>query len=159
MKLHLTPTRLCAILFTFAFLTITTNAQETARINLQSVDNLVSKAVEFVRKEEKAKSGRGMVYVRCFEFKQLGEYTETDLQEIRAQLNTPNWSRLMKVEEKDDDPGTTEIFVYGRRAGSEIFGGMTIVSTQPRELTVVNIVGRGKISEIMKQTKQPKTRK
>ena len=162
MKLHLTPTRLFAILLAFAFLTITTDAQETARINLQSVDKLASKAVETVRKEEKVKGGPGMVYVRCFEFKQSGDYTETDLQEIRAQLNTPNWSRLMKVDEKNVDPDeneTTEIFVFGRRAGSEVFGGITIVSTQPKELTVVNIVGQGKISEILRQANQSKPRK
>jgi hypothetical protein len=162
MKQHINPTGLFAILLAFAFLTINADAQETARINLQSVDKLAAKAVEVVRKEEKVKGGPDMVYVRCFEFKQSGEYSETDLQEIRAQLNTPNWSRLMKVEDKDDDRDeneTTEIFVFGRREGSEIFGGMTIVSTQPRELAIVNIVGQGKISEIMKHAKQSKPRK
>jgi hypothetical protein len=160
MKLpHNAARSLFTMLLPLAFLTITTHAQETARIKLESLDKLASKAAEVVRKEEKAKGGDGMVYVRCFEFKQAGDYKEADLQEVRAQLQTPGWSLLMKVNDKDDGSGeneTTEIYVFGRTAGSKIFGGMTIVVTEPKELAVVNIVGQGNIDQIMRKAKQAK---
>jgi hypothetical protein len=80
MKLpHFTARRLFTMLLPLAFLTITANAQETARIKLESLDKLASTAVEVVRKEEKAKGGDSMVYARCFEFKEAGGYKETDL--------------------------------------------------------------------------------
>jgi hypothetical protein len=155
----ITARRLFALLLPLAFLTITTHAQESARIKLESLDKLAPKATEIVRKAEKPKSGDGMVYVRCFEFRQAGDYKETDLQEIRAQLQTPNWSRFIRVHDKDVDPDeneTVEIYIYGRTAGSDIFSGMTIIATQPKELAVVNIVGQGNINEIMKRAKQAK---
>ena len=155
MKLpHSTPKRLLTMLLPLAFLTTTVHAQETARIRLESLDKLASKAVEVVRKEEKAKGGDTMVYARCFEFKETGDYKEIDLQEIRAQLQTPGWSLLMKVNDKDgnsQDNEITEIYIFGRTAGSDLFGGMTIIATESKELTVVNIVGQGSIAEIMRK--------
>lgn len=155
---HLTAKRLLTMLLPLAFVTTTTHAQETARIKLESLDKLAAKATEVVRKEDKAKGGDGMVYVRCFEFKQAGDYQEADLQAIRAQLQAPGWSRLMKVDDKeDDDDVTTEIYVFGKTAGSDIYGGMVVIATEPKELTVVNIVGQGKANEVMKQANQAKT--
>jgi hypothetical protein len=162
MKLpHFTARRLFPMLLPLAFLTITAHAQE-ARIKLESLDKLASKAVEVVRKEEKAKGGDGMVYARCFEFKEAGDYKETDLQEIRAQLQTPGWSLLMKVSDKNGDSGENElaeIYVFGRTAGGDIYGGMTIIASEPKELAVVNIVGQGSIAEIMRKKNKAKSSK
>lgn len=160
MKLqHFAAKLLFTMLLPLAFLTITAHGQETARIKLESLDKLASKAVEVVRKEEKAKGGDSMVYARCFEFKEAGDYRETDLQEIRAQLQTPGWSLLMKVNEKDggsQENEITEIYVFGQTAGGDIFGGMTIIAAESKELTVVNIVGQGSISEIMRKKNKAK---
>jgi hypothetical protein len=160
MKLpHYIAQSLFTMLLPLAFFSITTHAQQTARIKLESLDKFASKAAEMVRKEEKAKGGDDMVYVRCFEFKQAGDYKEADLQEVRAQLQLPGWSLLMKVNDRDHDSvekETTEIYVFGRTAGSKIFGGMAIIATEPKELTVVNIVGQGNIDEIMGKAKQTK---
>ena len=97
-----------------------------------------------------------MVYVRHFEFKQAGAYQEADLQEIRAQLQAPGWSRLLSVEDKDSDPEKNEkveIYVFGKTEGSNIHGGMTVIATEPKEVTVVNIVGQGDLKQIMKRAK------
>jgi hypothetical protein len=155
MKLpHPSTQRLFTMLLPILFLTMTADAQETARIKLESLDKLASKAVEVVRKEEKAKDGQTTVYARCFEFKETGVYKETDLQEIRAQLQAPGWSLLAKVNDKDgnsQENETTEIHVFGRKAGSDVFAGMTIIAAESKELTVVNIVGRGSIDELMRK--------
>ena len=146
--------RLFTILLPIAFLTISTQAQETGRINLQSLDKLASKAVEVVHKEEKTKDGNSMLYARCFEFENTGAYKESDLREIRAQLQRTGWSLLAKVNEKNQNSQqneTAEIYVFGRTAGSDIYGAMTIIAAEPKELAVVNIVGQGNIAEMMRK--------
>jgi len=151
---HSIAKRLFTTLLPLILLTITVHAQETGRVKLESLDKLASKAVEVVRKEEKASDGKTMVYARCFEFKETGEYTEIDLQEIRAQLQTPGWSLLMKVSDKDANSHQNEIaeiYVFGRTEGSDLFGGMTIIAIESKELAVVNIVGQGSIAELMRK--------
>jgi hypothetical protein len=132
----------------------TAAAQETSKIKLESLDKLAAKASEVVQKEEKTQGGDGTVYVRCFEFKQAGEYKEADLGEIHSQLQAPGWSRLMKVVDKEGDPNeheTVEIYVFGKVEGSDAYNGMTIIAAEAKELAVVNIVGRSSLDEVMKQ--------
>ena len=129
--------------------------QEGARLKLDSLDKLAARAAEVESKEETPKSGEGKVYVRRFEFGRAGEFTDADLSEIRSQLAAPGWSRLMRVEERDDKPDedeTVEIYVFGKVAGSDVYAGMTIITTQAKELTVVNIVGQGKLGDVLKKS-------
>src|SRR5688572_29788459 len=124
-------------------------AQQTARIKLDSLDKLAARASKVEQKDEKAAGGQGMVYVRHFEFKQAGEYQEADLNEIRAQLQGPNWSRLVKVEDKDDDE-KVDVYIFGTADERGAAEGMTVVVTEPKEITVVNIVGQVGLEDIKK---------
>lgn len=154
---HSNATRLFILLLLCALADLTAAAQGTARIKLESLNKLSAKATEVVRKADPAKGGEGMVYVRCFEFGQAGDYAESDLREIRAQLLARGWSRFMRVENKDDKSAadeTTEIYIFGKAAGSDIYRGMTIITTEPKELTVVNIVGTGNVREIKRPSGQ-----
>lgn len=130
--------------------------QEGARLKLDSLDKLTARAAEVESKEETPKSGEGKVYVRRFKFGRAGEFADADLSEIRSQLAAPGWSRLMRVEEKDDEPDeneTVEIYVFGKAAGGDdVYAGMTIIATQTKELTVVNIVGQGKLGDVLKKS-------
>lgn len=158
--LHFTAAGLLNILLLCALHTAAVQAQGTARIKLESLDKLAAKATEVVRKEDTAKGGDGMVYVRCFEFRQVGDYKEADLQEIRTQLQATGWSRVMKVDNKDVNHSadeTTEIYIFGATVGSGVHGGMTIITTEPKELTVVNIVGQGNVEEIRRQASPAKS--
>ena len=161
MKLSLFRATRFVIILALLFLlsAVSALAQAGARIKLEGLDKLAQRATKVVQKEEKTKGGDGMVYVRCFEFKEAGGYKDSDLTEIRAQLRAPEWSKLMKVEEKDDpeENKIVEIYVYGKAEGSTVYGGMTIIATEPRELTVVNIVGPSNIKEVMKQARPAKT--
>lgn len=155
MNLRFTPTvRLFSLLLLLIpVLTHTAAPQETGKIKLESLDKLAAKASEVVQKEEKTQGGDGTVYVRCFEFEQTGEYQEADLGEIRAQLQAPGWSRLMKVVDKDGDANgheTVEIYVFGKAENSDAYQGMTIIAAEAKELAVVNIVGQSSLDEVMK---------
>lgn len=127
--------------------------QQGARLKLESLDKLAARAAHVESKEETPQSGEGKVYVRRFKFASAGKFAEADLSEVRAQLAAPGWSRVMKVEERDEEPDeneNVEIYVYGKTEGSDLYGGMTIIATQAKELTVVNIVGQGKLSDALK---------
>jgi hypothetical protein len=76
------------------------------------------------------------VYVRNYEFKNTGEYTDADVEAIRAQLRDPSWKKIVEVRSKVD--GDADIYI--KNDNSKI-GGLAIISAEPKELTIVNIEG------------------
>ena len=105
-----------------------------------------------MKKTDKTEDGKGFVYVREFEFKQAGVYTAADLEAIRAQVRAPGWSQLVKVEDREEgDEETVEVYVYGKNDRRNIFGAMVVIAAEPRELTVVNIVGREGVRRLLEK--------
>jgi len=84
------------------------------------------------------------VYVKTYEFAQEGEYAESDLASIRSQLHGPGWSRIVGVKSKKDRDNTE---IYLKTGGTEP-GGLAIVCANPKELVVVNIVGKIDLDEL-----------
>ena len=74
------------------------------------------------------------VYVKSFEFDRDGAYSEADVNAVREQLKAP-WARMVNVRSRGE---TVEVFAYRERDTSV---GLAILVTEPRQLTVVNIVG------------------
>jgi hypothetical protein len=90
--------------------------------------------------EAKAKqliSGIEGIYIKSFEFKQDGAWTQADLDGIRNQLKTPDWSRMLGF--KSNEEGETAE-VYFRTENKKITG-VALLFAEPRQFTVVNIVG------------------
>jgi Domain of unknown function (DUF4252) len=77
------------------------------------------------------------IYVKSFEFDQPGGYTKADLESVTRQLESGGWKSIVHVEEKKSGE-TTGIYVM--QEGGETVG-MAIVAAEPKELTVVNLVG------------------
>ena len=77
------------------------------------------------------------IYVKSFEFDKPGEYSKADVESITRQLESGGWTPIVHVEEKKSGE-TTGIYVM--REGGETVG-MAIVAAEPKELTVVNLVG------------------
>ena len=84
------------------------------------------------------------IYVRTYEFENDGEYSEADLAPIRSQLKSPGWSRIVGVRSKKDHDNAE---VYLKSGGSEP-GGLAILCVNPKELVVVNIVGKIDLDEL-----------
>jgi len=84
------------------------------------------------------------IYVRTYEFESEGEYSESDLAAIRSQLRTPGWSRIVGVHSKKDHDNAE---IYLNKGGAEP-GGLAIVCANPKELVVVNIVGKIDLDEL-----------
>ena len=77
------------------------------------------------------------IYIKNFEFRKDGEWSQADLDQVRAQLRAPEWSRMIGMKSAEEGE-TVEVFV---RTEEKKVTGVAILAAEPRELTVVNIVG------------------
>jgi hypothetical protein len=75
------------------------------------------------------------VQVKTFEFDKEGAYSIADMEKLRADLKTGDFVPFISVKERN---GFTEIAM---RKGPKGMNGFVILVAEPRELTVVNIVG------------------
>ena len=81
-------------------------------------------------------SGLKGVYVKRFEFEKEGQFTSSDLESIRAQLNAPGWTRIANVRSKREGSFDVVMMYEG-----SIVKGIAVLAAEPRALTVVNVVG------------------
>jgi hypothetical protein len=77
------------------------------------------------------------VYVRVFEFDQPGEYVPGDVESLRTQLAAPGWSKIVGVRSRREGGN---VDVHLRWQDGNILG-LAIIAADPKQLTVVNIVG------------------
>ena len=77
------------------------------------------------------------IYVRSFEFDKEGAYSDSDVATLRNQLRAPEWSRLINVRGKRDGENV-DLFL---RTNHES-GGLAIIVANPKQLTVVQILGK-----------------
>lgn len=87
------------------------------------------------------------IYVRGYEFETEGGYDMADVDAIRSQLGGPGWSRLTSVRSRK---GSDNAEIYVLHSGGKVLG-LAILACDPKELTVVNIVGEidpEKLSEL-----------
>jgi hypothetical protein len=75
------------------------------------------------------------IYVRSFTFKKDDAYDKALVSRVRNQLGK-NWQRIVTVKSKDGE----NVEVYTDMRGDAV-AGLVVISAEPRELTVVNIVG------------------
>lgn len=75
------------------------------------------------------------IYVRSYEFDKDGQYDRATIDKIRSQLG-PTWQKIVNVQSRVKE--NVEIYMDTRGDRS---AGMLIISAEPKELTVVNLVG------------------
>jgi hypothetical protein len=73
------------------------------------------------------------IYVRNFTFKQPGQYSPSDLDQVRAQLK--GWNQVVNVRTAEESTG-----VYLKSDGQKI-QGLVVVAAEPQALTFIDIVG------------------
>jgi hypothetical protein len=86
---------------------------------------------------KKVLSGLRGIYVRSYEFETEGAYNPGDVDAIRSQLKAPGWSRIVGVRSKKKGENA-EVYVLTQNGQ---MAGLAVVAANPKELTVVNIVG------------------
>jgi Domain of unknown function (DUF4252) len=77
------------------------------------------------------------IYVRSYTFDEDFVYPAADVDALRKQLSDPSWQRLVAVH---DSPrhSNVDIYICIDRGHAN---GLAIIASQPREFTIVNIVG------------------
>src|SRR5882672_1989886 len=116
-------------------------ASQTIDVNIdESLMQLTAKFLSSKDPDEtKAKeliNGLKGIYVKSFEFETEGQYSEADLEGIRSQLRSSAWNRIVNVNSKKE--GGVEVYVM--QIGGQI-SGLAVLATEPKEITVVNIIG------------------
>jgi hypothetical protein len=74
------------------------------------------------------------IHVRTFEFDRNGEFSEADVDPVRAQLRS-GWSRIIDSRETNEH---VEVYV---KLDKEQLGGVVLISAEPRELAIIHIDG------------------
>jgi Domain of unknown function (DUF4252) len=77
------------------------------------------------------------IYVKSFQFEDRDQYKESDVEEFRTQLKAPGWSRIVSSRSKRNGDNAE---IYLKTDAGQITG-LTIIATEPKELTIVNIIG------------------
>jgi hypothetical protein len=77
------------------------------------------------------------IYVKSFTFEKEGEYSQVEVESIRSQLRGDSWSKVLAVKSRKDGEN---VEVYLNMIGDQITG-LAVLSIEPKEFTVVNIVG------------------
>jgi len=147
---------------------VTAKAQ-SAKLQLDQLDSLANKASETVdvkldermmqttakffsgsdpddaEIKELIKGVKG-IYVKSFTFEKEGEYSLAEVESIMSQLRSSAWNKIIGVTSKKEGEN---VDVYVLAVGDQI-GGLAVLSIEPKELTVVNIVGPVNLEKLSK---------
>ncbi|HLW52447.1 MAG TPA: DUF4252 domain-containing protein [Candidatus Angelobacter sp.] len=142
------------------FLMATACAAQNGRLELKNLDKLSSKAADVnditldgamlelagnfmgASHEPDAEmknvlKGLKGIYIKNFEFDEPNQYSQEDVEAIRAQLTGPGWTRIVESRSRRSKEHD-EIYIL--KQGDKV-AGLVILVAEPKELTVVNIVG------------------
>ena len=118
-------------------------ADDTVDITLDG--NLLRLAAKFLSDKDpdearakKAISGLQSVTVRSFEFSRDGQYDPSEVNAVRAQLQSPTWSRIVGAKSKATGE---DLDVYFKIDAQGNLGGVFLISAGPRELTIIQLAG------------------
>lgn len=116
-------------------------ASETVEVTLDGpMLQLAGKVLSEKRPDEaqakKLVQGLRSIFVRSFEFDAPGQYTAADVESLRSQLRSPEWSRIVGVRSTKGDNAD----VFFRMDKNQIVG-LAVIAAEPKELTVVYIDG------------------
>ena len=151
--------KLAALALLLALSLSTTSRAQTAKIDMGPLDHLGAKASETVDvtiderlmqitakflsgkdpdelKIKELVNGLKGIYVKRFEFENDGGYLQADIDSIRSQLREPAWNKIVNISSKKE--GSIEVYLM--TSASQV-GGLVVLASKLKELTVVNIVG------------------
>lgn len=159
-------TRLLA-LACIALVTPLLASAQTAELKIPAFDDLQPKAVESVNvtigslligmmgrfmddatpddaQLKKTLLGLKSVQVRSFKFNSDYAYPKADIDAVRAQLAGPGWSRLVQVR---DSNKKEDVDVY-LAMDKHTVTGVAIITSDPRQFTILNVIGHVDINQI-----------
>jgi hypothetical protein len=77
------------------------------------------------------------IYVRSYTFDQDSAYKQADIDAIRNQLSAPDWNRLVETRSRKTQ---ANVDIYIMVENNQAIG-LALIASEPRQITIVNIVG------------------
>jgi hypothetical protein len=124
------------------FAALAAKATESVAVTLDS--QLLGMGCRFLNADDpeqadakKLCNGLSGIYVRSYTFDKDFAYPKADVDGVRRQLSGPGWSRIVEARSTKENTNV-DVFVLidGGKAR-----GLGIIASEPREFTIVNIVG------------------
>jgi len=124
------------------FSALASKASETVTITLDSA--LLAMAGRFLdgndpedaATKEVLKGLQG-IYVRSYTFDEDSAYRDADIAGVRNQLSAPGWNRLVETHSRKSH---SNVDIYIMVANNQPVG-LALIASEPRQFTIVNIVG------------------
>ena len=86
------------------------------------------------------------IYVRDYEFDKEGQFSADEVEQLRKYFETSDWSPIVKERERKSGE-TTDVMVKLVNGETK---GMFILTVEPKELTIVLILGPVKVEDLGK---------
>ena len=124
------------------FSTLSKKASESVTITLDP--SLLSLAARFLDSNDPAEAqtievikGLQGIYIRSFTFDADDAYRASDIDSIRSQLSAPGWNRLVETRSRKTH-ANVDIYIMLEKNQAI---GLAVIASEPRQFTIVNIVG------------------
>ena len=124
------------------FSALASKASETVTITLDSA--LLAMAGRFLDGNDpedaatkQVLKGLQGIYVRSYTFDEDASYREADIAGVRNQLSAPGWNRLVETHSRKSH---SNVDIYVMVANNQPVG-LALIASEPRQFTIVNIVG------------------
>jgi len=124
------------------FSALSKKASDSVAISLDG--NLLGMAAGFLddSKPEDAATkqvikGLQAIYVRSYTFDHDAAYAESDIDSVRKQLTAPGWNQLVQTRSSKTH---SDVDIYVMLDGKQAIG-LALIASEPREFTIVNIIG------------------
>ncbi len=131
------------------FATLADKASESVNVTLDA--NLLGMGCRFLNaadpeqaEAKKLCNSLSGVFVRSFKFDEDFGYPKSDVEGVRRQLSAPGWSRIVEARSKKDQTDV-DVFILIERDKAM---GLAIIASEPREFTIVNIVGNIDLADL-----------
>jgi hypothetical protein len=124
------------------FSALTKKASESVTITLDP--NLLGMAARFLDSKDPDEAqtievikGLTGIYIRSFTFETDDAYRASDIEAIRTQLSAPGWNRLVETRSRKTHANVDIYIMLDKNQAV----GLAVIASEPRQFTIVNIVG------------------
>lgn len=124
-----------------SFAAVAQNASESVNITLDPA--MLALAAKFLGNDpedaaaKEALKGVQGIYVRSYTFDKDSAYQEADIDQVRSQLASPGWNRVMETRSRKS---RANVDIYIMVDHNQAIG-LALIAREPRQFTIVNIVG------------------
>jgi hypothetical protein len=81
--------------------------------------------------------GLSGIYVRSYTFDNDSAYQQSDIDAVRTQLSAPGWSRLVETRSRKTRANVDIYIMIDNKQAI----GLAVIASEPRQFTIVNIIG------------------